>query len=129
MAAMTTTFRFVTTTALVLLMSAQGAIAQTPSDIWRSFAEKMDVGTELNVRLNDGRRVRATLVGARGDAVLLLPKTRVPVPTQAVPYDEIVRLERTKTGGGAGKAVAIGVATGVGVFFGILALLYAAAGD
>jgi hypothetical protein len=61
--------------------------------------------------------------------VLLQPKTRVPVPIQPVPYGEIVRLEKTRQGIGAGKAVAIGVATGVGAFFVTLAVMLAAVGD
>ena len=36
-----------------------------------------------------------------------------------------MQIERTKPGIGAGKAVAIGVATGVGAFFAVLALLFA----
>ena len=79
----------------------------------------------LNVRLNDGRRLRATLVGVRDNAMLVQPKTRIPVPIQAVRYEDVIQIERTKPGIGAGKAVAIGVATGVGAFFGILALLFA----
>jgi hypothetical protein len=126
---MRNTIHFMTTVALVVLVGAQAVMAQTPADIWRSFAERVDVGTELNVSLNDGRHLRATLVGVRGDAVLLQPKTRIPVPIQAVPYVEIVRLERTKGGIGTGKAVAIGAVTGVGAFFGVLAILFAAAGD
>jgi hypothetical protein len=117
------------TAALIALLAARGAAAQTPADIWRSFAERVDVGTELSVRMNDGRRFRATLVGLRTDAMLVQPKTRVPVPIQAVPFQEIVRLERTKTGIGAGKAVAIGVATGVAAFFGIMLLVVAAVSD
>jgi hypothetical protein len=38
-------------------------------------------------------------------------------------------MEPRKTGHGTGKAVAIGVATGVGTFFGIMLLLLAAVGD
>jgi hypothetical protein len=127
--AMRTAIHVMTTVVLIVLIAVQSVAAQTSSDIWRSFAERVDVGTELNVRLNDGSRFRATLVSVRTDAMLLLPKTRVPVPIQAVPYGEIVRLERTKPGIGTGKAVAIGVATGVGAFFGILAILFAALGD
>lgn len=115
--------------ALLVVIAVQGVAAQTAPDVWRSFAERVAVGTELSVRLNDGRRVRATLVGVRDDAVLLQPKTRIPVPIQAVPYDEIVRMEPRKPGLGAGKAVAIGVATGVGTFFGILAVMLSIAGD
>jgi hypothetical protein len=123
------TIHVTTTVVLVVLVAVQSTIAQTAPDVWRSFAERLDIGTELTVRLNDGRSFRATLVGVRTDAMLLQPKTRIPVAIQSVPYDEIVRLERAKPGTGVGKAVAIGVATGVGTFFGILALLYGVVGD
>ena len=126
---MRTALFVMTSVALIVLVAVQSVAAQTSSDIWKSFAERVDVGTELNVRLNDGQRFRATLVAVRSDAMLVQPKTRVPVPIQAVPYEQIVRVERTKPGIGAGKAVAIGVATGVGAFFGILAILFAAVGD
>ena len=122
------TSHFIITALLVVLVAVQSVAAQTTADVWRSFAERVDVGTELNVRLNDGRRMRATLVGVRADAVLLQPKTRIPVSIQAVPYDTIVGMER-KAGHSAGKAVAIGVATGVGAFFGIMLLIVAAVAD
>jgi hypothetical protein len=119
----------ITAAVLVLCVAVQSVTAQTAPEVWRSFVERVDVGTELNVRLNDGRSIRATLVGVRDDAVLLQPKTRVPVPIQTIPYEEIVRMELRKASGGAGKAVAIGVATGVGTFFGILLVLAATLGD
>jgi hypothetical protein len=125
---MRTTIRVVTAIALIA-MTAAGSSAQTPADTWRQFAERVEVGAELNVRLTNGQRVRATLIGVRDDAVLLQPKTRVPVPVQAVAYEEILRLERKGKGIGTGKAVAIGVATGVGAFFGMMAILVAAFGD
>jgi hypothetical protein len=126
---MRNTIRVLTTAVLLVLMSEHGAGAQTTSEIWKNFAGRVDVGTEVNVRLNDGRRLRATLIGVGDDAVLLQPKTRIPVPVQAVPYDAIVAMEPRKAGHSGGKAVAIGVATGVGAFFGIMALLFAAVGD
>jgi hypothetical protein len=119
----------VATTVLVVLMAVQGVTAQTTPDVWKTFVERVDVGTELNVRLSDGRRIRATLIGVRDDAVLLQPKTRIPVSIQAVPYDAIVGMEPRKAGHSAGKAVAIGVAAGVGVFFGVMLLLVAAVAD
>jgi hypothetical protein len=120
------TARVMTAVLLIAVLTAQTLSAQTATDIWRSFAERVGVGTELNVRLKDGRRVRATLVGTRTDAMLIQPKTRVPVPIQEVRYDDVLQLERTKPGIGAGKAVAIGVVTGVGAFFGILAIMVSA---
>ena len=116
-------------TFLIAIVSLQSIAAQTTTEVWRSFAERIAVGTELNVRLNNGQRFRATLVGAQQDVVLLQPKTRIPVPVQAVSYDSILRIEPRKAGQGVGKAVAIGVATGVGTFFGVMALLVAAVGD
>jgi hypothetical protein len=115
------------TVMLILVMAAAEADALTQGDLWRDFASKVAVGSELNVRLRDGQRFRATLIGTREDAVLLQPKTRVPVDVQPVPYEEIASLERHRQGGGGpGKAAAIGVASGAGTFFGILLILLAA---
>ena len=128
------TIHVLTIALLSLLISVQSTTAQTSSptsarDVWRNFANRVDLGTELNVQLSDGHRVRATLVGVEDDAVLLQPKTRIPVSIQAVPYDSIVRMEPRKAGHSAGKAVAIGVATGVGAFFGVMLLIVAAVAD
>jgi hypothetical protein len=103
--------------------------AQAPPDVWKAFASRIDVGAHLNVRLRNGQRFRATLIDAREDMLLLQPKTRVPVPVQPIPYDSIVSLEQVKGGVGAGKAVAIGVAAGVGAFFGTMLVILAAVGD
>jgi hypothetical protein len=118
--------RILAVVVIVVMFVPSGAAAQALDDVWRRFAEKVDVGTELNVRLRDGKRFRATLVGAREEALLLQPKTRVPVPVHAVPYDAIASLERRQQGGiGAAKAAAIGVATGAGAFLAIFAILLA----
>ena len=69
------------------------------------------------------------LSGVRDDAVLLQPRTRVPVAVQAVSYSDIVSMERKGKGIGTGKAVAIGVATGVGALFGMMAIMVALIGD
>ena len=116
---------------LVLAIAAPaGTAAQVPPDVWRGFVEKVDPGTELNVRLQDGKRFRAVFVSARPDAVLLQPKTRITVPVQAVPYDAIASLERRQGNGmGAAKAAAIGVATGAGVFLAIIGIMFAVYGD
>ena len=116
---------------LVLTLALPGgAAAQVPDNVWRTVATRIDVGTEINVRLRSGQRFRATLVQARDESLLLQPRTRVPVPVQEVSYSDILTLERrTKGGIGAGKAAAIGVAAGVGGFLAILAIMVAAVGD
>jgi hypothetical protein len=115
---------------LIAVFAGRSSIyAQVPSDVWRSFAEKVALGSEMHVRLQDGTRFRATLVGVRDDAVLLQPKTRATVPVQAVPYAAIASLEPRKNGGSAAKAAAIGVATGVASFFGIMLIFLAVSLD
>ena len=122
--------RFVVFVLLVALGVSAPAAAQDSAAVWRTFAQRLDVGTEMDVRLQDGQRFRAVLLEAREDSVLLQPKTRIPVPVQAVPYSAVASLQPKKDGGiGAGKAAAIGVGTGVGAFFGMLLILFAAVGD
>ena len=102
------------------------SLAQDSGEAWRTFALKLDVGTELNVRLQNGQHFTATLLEARGDALVLQPRTRRPVPVQTVSYDAIQSLERRSHHGMSGaKAAAIGVAIGVGAFLAILAIFAA----
>jgi hypothetical protein len=117
--------------ALVLLCVTSPLAAQTsdPATLWRAMAERIEAGTTVTVRLQNGRRFNATLVQAAPDALLLQPKTRVPVPVQPVPYGSIASLERKRDGIGAGKAAAIGVATGVGAFFATMLVIIAAIDD
>jgi hypothetical protein len=69
-------------------------------------------------------------VQAQPGALMLQPKTRVPVPVQPVTYESIASLERVRKGGmGAGKAAAIGIATGVGGFLATLLIFIAAIDD
>ena len=120
--------KFISMTLLMAMFVPCLAFAQTPpqSEIWRAFAQKVDVGTRVRVRLDDGQRIVATLIEADADGVLVQPRTRVPVPVQRIAYDRIASLERDDARGiGAGKAVAIGVASGVGAFLGTLLILIA----
>jgi hypothetical protein len=114
------------TAALIVPAPAMGA--QDATGAWRTVAAAIDPGREVHVRLESGQRFRATLVEARENGVLLQPKTRVPVPVQEVRYADIVSLEQHKNGN-AGRVIAIGVATGAGVFLAILGILAAAYAD
>ena len=115
-------------TLVIVAMLGTHTAAQGPAqgDIWRGFAQSLDVGARVRVRLVDGQRASATLIAANADSLLLQPRTRVPVPVQRIAYDRIASLERDDGRGiGAGKAVAIGVASGVGAFLGTLLILIA----
>jgi len=113
---------------LIATVGSHGAFAQAPpqGDIWRVFAQNIDVGARVKVQLHDGQRVTATLIRADAAELLLQPRTRIPVPVQRIAYDRIASLEQDKARGiGAGKAVAIGLASGVGAFVMILYILMA----
>jgi len=113
---------------MITTIGTHGAFAQVPpqGDIWRVFAQKIDAGARIKVRLHDGQRVTATLIRADPEALLLQPRTRVPVPVQRIPYDQVALIERDEARGiGAGKAVALGIASGVGAFLGTLLILIA----
>ena len=120
--------KFLSMMLMIAMVAPSGALAQTPpqSEIWRAFAQKVDVGTRVKLRLDDGQRVVATLIDANEDGLLVQPRTRVPVPVQRIAYDRIASLERDDARSvGAAKAVAIGVASGVGAFLGTLLILIA----
>jgi hypothetical protein len=122
--------RLVSIGALLVVLAVPGVVlAQAEPQVWRTFAMRLDVGDQLTVRLHNGQRFRATLIEAREDALLLQPKTRVPSPVQPVAYDTILSIEKAKSGTGAGKAAAIGVASGVATFFGIMLIILAASVD
>src|SRR5688500_15525133 len=107
---------------LLTVLVTQNLFAQSApqGDIWRAFAQKIDVGTRVRIRMDDGQRLVATLIEANPDGLLIQPRTRVPVPVQRLAYDRIASLERDDARGiGAAKAVALGLATGVGAFFGM----------
>jgi hypothetical protein len=110
-----------------LAATTVSAQAGAQPDVWRAFAQRIDAGSRVRVSLDDGQRVVATLIDAGEDGLLLQPRTRLPVPLQRIAYDRIVSIERDKPRGGigAGKAIAIGVASGVGAFLGTLIILIA----
>jgi hypothetical protein len=110
---------------LIAALSLPGtAMAQAPgTEVWREFAGSFDIGSELNVRLTDGSRFRATLIRVDDAVLLLQPKTRVTVPVQAVPYDVIASLEKPRPGGVAvSKAIAIGAGIGAAAFWTMMAV-------
>jgi hypothetical protein len=106
-------------------LTAWGQTSSSDGQVWRTFAEKLDVGTRIRLRLHDGRRVSATLVQAGADTLLVQPRTRVPVPVQPVPYDAIASIEREHGGVSGAKAAAVGVASGAATFAAIFLILLA----
>jgi hypothetical protein len=115
----------------LLLVQPLAATAQVQDNaaVWRTFAEKVEVGARITVRLRDGQRIAATLVQAAPEALLIQPRTRLAVPVQSVAYGTIASIERDAPGMNAGKAALIGVATGAATFFAVMLIVIAAATD
>jgi hypothetical protein len=116
---------------MAVLVAVTPVAAQMPPnpEVWRTFAQQVEVGSRLKVRLISGDQVTATLVQAAPDQLLVQPVTRVPVPVQGVAYDQIASLERESRSVSGAKAAAIGVASGVGAFFGIMLIFLSIAMD
>lgn len=119
-------------TMMLLLSMAAPAVALAQAvpatgEVWRTFTQRLEAGSRITVRLANGQRLHATLIEARDDELVLQPRTRRPVPVQSVRYDAILSVERDdRSGMGAAKAAAIGVASGAGAFLAILLILAAA---
>ena len=114
----------------LLVPAASFAQAGRESAAWRDVAERAGAGAAVKVRLADGTSFRGTLLRAESDAVLVQPRTRVPVPVQSVPYDAIASFEQEKRGGAStAKAIAIGVGAGVASFWAMAAIMIALVGD
>jgi hypothetical protein len=114
---------------LILPAAVQAQAVPPAADVWRTFAGQITVGSQLDVRLIDGAKFRATLISAGDAGLLLQPKTRRPVPVQQVPYDVVASLEVPGKGIGAGKAAAIGVAVGAGAFWAMVGIALAVWSD
>ena len=101
---------------MLIALVAAPAIAQ-PQDsaaMWRTFAERLDVGAPIRVRTTDGKSVEAHLVQVTADAVRVNPKTRRPIPVREIPFSAIQKIERRSEGWSAGAKVLLGVGIGAG---------------
>ena len=87
------------------------------------YAQRIPAGAKVRVERTTGRALHGTLLKSNADSLTVQLNTRIPEPPIEVPYNTITRLTLEKNGSSVGKNIAIGVASGVGVFFGIVGLL------
>jgi hypothetical protein len=118
--------------AVVMALPASAAAAskrftEQDPELLRQYAGKLPIGSVVKVRLRDGGRLKGILMAADQDGVVVKPKTRIPEPERRVPFTNLEMLELDQpSGSNAAKAAAIGVASGVGTFLGLLAVIAAA---
>ena len=94
------------------------------------YVQRLPMGSKVRVERTDGTTLRGTLMQTSDASIVVQKSTRIPEPPVAIPIGELARVTTESGGGiGAGKAAAIGIASGVGAFFAILAIAFAAGGD
>jgi len=94
------------------------------------YVQRLPAGSRVKVETSRGSVIRGTLLKADAEALTLQRNSRIPEPPFDVPLNTIARVTLDdRHGTSAGKAAAIGVASGAATFFGILLVLFATLDD
>lgn len=93
-----------------------------------SYVRQIPVGSRIRLRHATRGVVRGVLLRGDTDPVVIQRRARIPEPPLEVPLSEIVALE-IDTSNGAGRAAAIGLATGAGAALGVFLVLVAIFAD
>jgi len=105
--------------AVLAVSIAVPAAAQQPSRDWEQVAAALKPGARVEVDLTDGTRVQGTVLGQDQDraALVVSPKTRIPVEPWRIGYSEIRSIEQKgpREGMRPGTKVLLGIGIGVGV--------------
>ncbi len=96
---------------------------QLTSAEWRALVEQLPPQQFVSIRLTDGTTIKGTLITFGPSGFTVQPRTRVPVASRTIGYDQVVSLERKRRPWSAGRKAA----TIVGVSAGVLLLLAVAA--
>jgi hypothetical protein len=114
--------------------SASGPrVAQDPQaaaidrGVMADYAQRLPAGSKVRVERTTGGTLRGTLIKSGTDSLTVQRNTRVPEPPVEIPLGTVTRLT-LEQGSSTGKNVAIGIASGVAGFFGVMAILFAVLG-
>jgi len=108
-----------------VLLLCPVAHAQDRSDLWRSYAEKLPRNSLVVVELKSGRSVTGHLIQVADDRIVVLRKTRIPVPPSEFALADIESIEPHKQSMSPGAKVLVGVGSTVGVVFVLFAIALA----
>jgi hypothetical protein len=90
------------------------------------YVQRLPAGSRVRVDRSDGTLLKGTLLKATADGIVIQTNTRVPEPPIDVPMSQVARVTLEGANSSTGRAIGIGVAAGLGAFFGILAIIAAA---
>ena len=94
------------------------------------YVQKLPAGSRVRVDRTDGRSIKGTLMRATSQSITVQAHSRVPEAPVEMPLNTVARVAlENGSGTSTAKAVGIGIAAGVGTFFGILAIFAAAFND
>lgn len=100
----------------------------TDTTTMADYVQRLPAGSRVRVDRTSGHSVKGTLMRASAQTITVQANTRVPEAPLDIPLGEVTRVA-LEHGTSTAKAVGIGVAVGVGTFFGILAILAASFDD
>lgn len=113
-------------------LNSQG-VRTTPNAETRAvlaeFVQSLPTGSRIKASLDDGQRIRGTLMKVTADAVVIQLRTRVPEPPVEVPLDRLRTVELDRPNGSVGRTIAIGAAVGAGAALAVLMTLIAVYAD
>jgi hypothetical protein len=117
--------------AVLAVSIAVPAAAQQPFRDWEQVALALKPGTRVEVDLADGTHVQGTVLGQDQDrgALVVSPKTRIPVEPWRIGYAEIRSIEQKspREGMRPGTKVLLGIGIGIGVTMLLAGIAYATA--
>jgi hypothetical protein len=123
------TARMVVLTCALAIGAGTSAGAQTPAHdaeaAVRRAAAQTAIGATVKLKTRDGRRMKAVLFAVYEDGIVVKPATRIPVPTERIPFNQLEALERDEGRLNYGRSLGIGAAVGGGV---LLAMFLSFAG-
>jgi len=104
------------TIAHAAVSASSGRERQPPQAEWKTLAESIPIGTEVRIRVADGKSAVVVLMVVDDEGLVVQPATRIPEPPRRVPYDQLRQLEiapkkRTSLSHAAGTGAGIGAAT------------------
>jgi len=124
--------RSVLATILVFALAATSLGAQQPvneEQSWRHLVTALEPAALVSVRLKDGKQVVGTVLEHSEDAVVLKPRTRIPVAARAIAFRDIDSIERKKVGWSPGAKVIFGIGVGFGALMLATLVAFAAYAD
>ena len=102
---------------LVVVLTAPLALAapmQEPLNEWKAFAQKLEPGAFVEVRLEDGSKVKGNFIPSSDDVFRLIPKAKNSVPTRDLQYGDIKSIDRKHDGFWSPTKIGVTVAIAIG---------------